>query len=173
MFFQFFRRTVVATLMLTTAAASHAQVPETADAPPRPLAVDQVLYKGVVGNLLDAVPIDPERRVELQRANAVASSVFSGRSLATLLGVTNPIFLLGGLIWGVWSASRITPATQTVRAAPSATSKPTLALELQRPIARASGETTELKSTEDAALPPAADTGATAPITTATIAAPN
>jgi hypothetical protein len=117
---QFFRRTVVALVLFATAAATHAQVagqvaePPT-DTPARPKGVDQVLYKGVVGNLLDAVPIDPERRLELQRANAVASSVFSGRSLAVLLGVANPVLMVGGLVWGVWSASKIKP-TQTAPA---------------------------------------------------------
>lgn len=68
---------------------------------------DQILYKGVVGNLLEAVPMDPEKRVELQRGNAVLSAPLSARSLALLLGITNPVVLVGGLIWGIWAASRI------------------------------------------------------------------
>jgi hypothetical protein len=68
---------------------------------------DQILYKGVVGNLLEAVPMDPEQRVGLQRGNAVVSAPLSARSLALLLGITNPIVLIGGLAWGIWSASRI------------------------------------------------------------------
>jgi hypothetical protein len=116
---QFFRRTVIALVLSATAASAHAQVAETPpDTPARAKGVDQVLYKGVVGNLLDAVPIDPERRLELQRANAVASSVFSGRSLAVLLGVANPVLMVGGLVWGIWSASKIKP-TQTTQAAPA------------------------------------------------------
>ena len=68
---------------------------------------DQILYKGVVGNLLEAVPMDPEQRVGLQRGNAVVSAPLSARSLALLLGITNPVVLIGGLAWGIWSASRI------------------------------------------------------------------
>ena len=68
---------------------------------------DQILYKGVVGNLLEAVPMDPEQRVGLQRGNAVVSAPLSARSLALLLGITNPVALIGGLVWGIWSASRI------------------------------------------------------------------
>src|SRR5687768_9813731 len=68
---------------------------------------DQILYKGLVGNLLEAVPMDAEKRVELQRGNAVVSAPLSARSLALLLGITNPVVLIGGLVWGIWSASRI------------------------------------------------------------------
>jgi hypothetical protein len=72
--------------------------------PPRP---DQMLYKGVVGNLLEAVPMDAQQRIELQRGNALLSAPFSARSLALLLGITNPVVMIGGLIWGIWAASQI------------------------------------------------------------------
>jgi hypothetical protein len=68
---------------------------------------DQALYKGVVGNMLEAVPMDAEQRVVLQRANAVVGSPFSVRSLALLVGITNPVVMVGGLLWGLWAASRI------------------------------------------------------------------
>jgi hypothetical protein len=64
--------------------------------------------------VLDTLPMDPARRVDLQRANAVVSNTVSGRSLATLIGMSNPIFIIGGLVWGLWSASNIQPvAVQT------------------------------------------------------------
>jgi hypothetical protein len=47
--------------------------------------------------------------VDLQRANAVVSNTISGRSLATLIGLSNPILMIGGLVWGLWSASNIQP----------------------------------------------------------------
>jgi hypothetical protein len=68
---------------------------------------DQALYKGVVGNMLEAVPMDAEQRVALQRANAVVGSPFSVRSIALLVGITNPVVMIGGLLWGLWAASRI------------------------------------------------------------------
>ncbi len=74
---------------------------------------DQILYKGVVGNLLEAVPLEPEQRVQLQRTNAVISNPLSARSLALLLGITNPLVMLVGLAWGIHAASRIeSPATE-------------------------------------------------------------
>jgi len=108
----------VALLIFTTSLAARGETPEiNGPSPAQSKPLDQVLYKGVVGNLLDAVPIDPDRRVELQRTNAVVSSVFSGRSLAVLLGVTNPVLMVGGLVWGIWAASnikRVTPVAQAL-----------------------------------------------------------
>ena len=105
-------------LIFTTCMAARAEVPEIKGAAPAPSkSLDQAIYKGVVGNLLDAVPIDPGKRVDLQRTNAVVSSVFSGRTLATLLGVANPALMVGGLAWGLWSASRIKPVPATAQAA--------------------------------------------------------
>src|SRR5512141_3018707 len=70
---------------------------------------DQIVYKGLVGNVLDAVPMDPLERLGLQRTNAVVSSTLLGRSLALLAGLSNPVLLLGGLAWGLWSAANINP----------------------------------------------------------------
>jgi hypothetical protein len=73
---------------------------------------DQIVYKGLVGNVLDAIPMDPAKRVDLQRTNAVLSSTLSGRSLALLAGLSNPVLLIGGFVWGVWAASNIKPEEQ-------------------------------------------------------------
>jgi hypothetical protein len=74
-----------------------------------PRGFDQVIYKGLVGNVLDAVPMHPSDRLGLQRTNAVVSSTLLGRSLTVLAGLGNPILLLGGFVWGVWSAANIEP----------------------------------------------------------------
>lgn len=86
--------------------------------PPTLPAIDQVIYKGVVGNILEAIPIDPEQRVNLQRGNAVVNNTFSGRTLAVLLGIASSPLMIVGLIWGIWSAANIKskqsePATAT------------------------------------------------------------
>jgi hypothetical protein len=91
--------------------------PASADRDPDPLAVtnpadkglDQIVYKGFVGNALDGVAMDPSKRVSLQRTNAIVSNTLSGRTLAALAGLSNPVLLIGGLAWGVWSASNIKP----------------------------------------------------------------
>ena len=79
--------------------------------------LDQVIYKGFVGNLLEAMPLDPDQRVQLQRGNAVINNTFTGRSLALLLGIASPPLMLAGLIWGIWSAVNIKPAQQDMRTA--------------------------------------------------------
>jgi hypothetical protein len=80
------------------------------------------IYKGVVGNLLEGVPMDPERRIELQRASAAISAPFTGRTLGLLLGVTNPaMFIAGGVVWGLWAASQISPVTSDTSAITLAT----------------------------------------------------
>jgi len=86
--------------------------------------LDQIVYKGVVGNVLDAIPMNPLDRLDLQRTNAVLSSTLFGRSLAVLAGLSNPVLLLGGFAWGMWAASNIKPAkaastTLTADPAPS------------------------------------------------------
>lgn len=78
---------------------------------------DQVIYKGLVGNVLDAVPMDPSDRLHLQRTNAVVSNTLFGRSLAVLVGLSNPVLLLGGFVWGVWAASNIKPAEAAIKLA--------------------------------------------------------
>jgi len=89
----------------TDPAASFEPVPE----------IDQRIYKGLVGNVLDSLPMDPVDRVHLQRTNAVISNAFTGRSLAVLAG-GGPLLVLGGLLWGIWSASQINPAVDVVDA---------------------------------------------------------
>ena len=54
--------------------------------------------------------MDPSKRVDLQRANAIISNTASARSLAVLAGLSNPVLLIAGLVWGMWSASNIKPA---------------------------------------------------------------
>ena len=80
------------------------------DAPQPPPAMGDLVYKGLVGKALDAVPMDPEERVALQRTSAVASGTLTGRSLAVWAGLTNPILLIAGLAWGLFSASNIKAA---------------------------------------------------------------
>jgi len=75
-----------------------------------PAAVSDVVYKGVVGKALDAVPMDPDERVTLQRTSAVVSNTLTGRSLAAWAGLSNPILLIAGAVWGLISASHIKPA---------------------------------------------------------------
>jgi hypothetical protein len=70
---------------------------------------DQIVYKGLVGNALDGIPMNPSKRVSLQRTNAIVSNTLSGRTLAVLAGLTNPALLIGGFVWGVWAASNIKP----------------------------------------------------------------
>ncbi len=78
---------------------------------PQPLpAVGDVVYKGLVGKVLDAVPMDPNERVVLQRTNAVVSSTLTGRSLLAWAGLTHPMLWIAGLAWGLYSASNIKPA---------------------------------------------------------------
>jgi len=69
-----------------------------------------LVYKGLVGKALDAVPMDPNERTVLQRTSAVVSGTLTGRSLAVWAGLTNPIFLVAGLVWGIFSASNIKTA---------------------------------------------------------------
>ena len=107
------RRGIAAAVVMLTAFGARAETTlvepvKTARLADKPL--DQVIYKGVLGNMLEEVPLDPEQRVELQRANAVISNAVSGRSLAVLLGVASPVFIVGGLAWGIFAASRIKPA---------------------------------------------------------------
>jgi len=76
-----------------------------------PLKLDDVVYKGIVGKALDVVPMDPEHRAALQRTNAVVSNTALGRTLTALAGLTNPVLMVGGFVWGVFAASNIKPAS--------------------------------------------------------------
>ena len=79
-----------------------------AEEAPLPLpAIPDAIYKGIVGKALDVVPMDADQRVVLQRTNAVVSNTLTGSSLAVWAGLTNPILLIGGLVWGLFSASNI------------------------------------------------------------------
>ena len=82
-----------------------------------PAGFDQIVYKGVVGNVLDAVPMDASDRLDLQRANAVIGNTLLGRSLAILAGLSNPVLLLGGFVWGMWAAANIAPVKAAVKRA--------------------------------------------------------
>jgi len=77
------------------------------DASAPPPTVTDVLYKGLVGKALDAVPMDAEKRIALQRTNAVVSSTLTGRSLSVWAGLTNPVLLIAGVAWGIFSATNI------------------------------------------------------------------
>lgn len=82
--------------------------------------LDQVVYKGLVGNVLDAIPMNPSERLDLQRTNAVVSNTLFGRSLAVLAGLSNPVLMLGGFVWGMWAASNIKPAEAGMKLAADA-----------------------------------------------------
>ena len=87
------------------------------DVPQQPPAVGDVIYKGLVGKALDAVPMDPDERVALQRTSAVVSGTLTGRSLSVWAGLGNPILLIAGLVWGVYSASNIKAAEANAKPA--------------------------------------------------------
>ena len=103
---------LVLSACLLVATAAQAQ-----DAAQLQAALGDVVYKGVVGKVLDAVPMDPNERVTLQRTGAVVSSTLTGRSLAAWAGLTHPVLLVAGAIWGLFSASNIkTAEVHSVRA---------------------------------------------------------
>ena len=89
------------------------QVAATGDAP-RALTSESrlpdVLYKGVLGKALDFVPMNPDDRVTLQQTSSIISASLSGRMLAGLFSIANPIALVAGLAWGLFSAKNIEPA---------------------------------------------------------------
>lgn len=94
---------IVAALVFTFAVSARAEeLPATA-AP----AVPDAIYKGVVGNALELLPLEDEVKVHLQRTNAVVSGPLAARSLAALVGLTNPVLMIPGLVWGIWSALHI------------------------------------------------------------------
>jgi hypothetical protein len=107
-------------LMLGATQAAAASPPDAASAATSQGPNAQTLYKGVVGTLLDAVPLEPAERVTLQRANAVLSSPLTARSVAVALGLANPPLMLLGAVWGLWSASKIQPTLANATTAPPA-----------------------------------------------------
>ena len=120
----------------TTTPAANAEITPADHAPAA--SVDQVIYKGIVGNILEAMPLDPEQRVQLQRGNAIINNAFTGRSLALLLGIASPPLMIAGLIWGIWSAINIKSAPAETRTAlapsqPSGQSEQTASASVQAP----------------------------------------
>ncbi len=93
-----------------------------ADPPTRGL--PGIFAKGVVGTVLDAVPIEPGTRTALQRANTIVSSAMTGRSLAAMTGIGGPLLTIAGLIWGIFS-SRQSEAAPAEMAKPAADPKQT------------------------------------------------
>ena len=89
-------------------------MPACADDGKQQSVVSDVVYKGFVGKALDIVPMDPDERVVLQRTSAVVSGTLTGRSLAVWAGLTNPILLVAGLAWGLYSATNIKVAEARV-----------------------------------------------------------
>ena len=111
------RLPVLLLLVLALPAAAQDDAGSRAASGAFPAGFDQVIYKGVVGNMLEIVPMNASDRVTLQRANAVVSNTLIGRSLAVMAGLSNPLLLLGGIVWGVWSATNIRPAEAGIRLA--------------------------------------------------------
>lgn len=103
------QRIVIGGLILLHAATASGQAPAV-ESPPTPSpSAEQVLYRGIVGNLLESVPLDSTDRVQLQRANALVTTPLGARSLALALGIAQPPLLVAGLLWGIWSAAKIKP----------------------------------------------------------------
>ena len=101
-------------LLLVSALATPAAAQDYAREPALAVAsvpgVDQAVYRGLVGNVLDAIPMDASDRLGLELTNAVVSNTLFGRSLTVIAGLSNPVLLVGGLVWGIWAASNIKPA---------------------------------------------------------------
>ncbi len=83
-------------------------------APARPAeavrALPDIVYKGVVGKVLDAMALEPSTRTGLQQASAVVSSTASAHALGVLTGFGGPLLTVAGLIWGIFSARQINAA---------------------------------------------------------------
>jgi len=69
-----------------------------------------IMYKGVVGKVLDAMPLEPATRTALQQTNSVVSGTLTVRSLGALAGFGGPLLTIAGLIWGIFSSRQIDPA---------------------------------------------------------------
>ena len=74
---------------------------------PPTASISDIIYKGVVGKMLDSAPLENSTRTTLQQANSVVGNSFAGRTLATLTGVGGPILTVAGLLWGLFSAQKI------------------------------------------------------------------
>jgi len=73
-------------------------------------ALPDIVYKGVTGKMLDAMPIEPSTRTTLQRANTIVSSTLTARSLGALTSLGGPLLTVAGLIWGIFSSRQIDAA---------------------------------------------------------------
>ncbi len=73
-------------------------------------ALPDIVYKGVLGKMLDEVPLAPSTRTVLQQANALVSSTVAARAIGALTGVGAPLLTVAGLIWGIFSARQIDAA---------------------------------------------------------------
>ena len=111
-----FRWCVLECLVLTSGLALAQEAPQST---PSSSALPDVIYKGVGGKILDQVPMDASDRLTLQRANAVVSNTMTARSIAVWAGFSNPVFLVGGLLWGIVSATNIKPDTSALIAGQS------------------------------------------------------
>jgi hypothetical protein len=79
--------------------------------------VPDIIYKGIAGKVLDAMPLEPSTRTTLQRANAVVSGAATARTIGALTGLGGPLLTIAGLIWGIFSSRQI-------EAAPAEDAKP-------------------------------------------------
>ena len=73
-------------------------------------ALPDIVYKGVVGKVLDAMPLEPATRTALQRTNAIVSGALTVRSLGALAGLGGPVLAVAGLLWGIFSSRQIDAA---------------------------------------------------------------
>ena len=73
-------------------------------------ALPDIIYKGIAGKVLDAMPLDPSTRTTLQRANAVVSGAATVRTIGVLTGLGGPLLTIAGLIWGIFSSRQIEEA---------------------------------------------------------------
>ena len=142
------RRPIVLAICLLLAVPARAE-----EAPQPPPALGDVIYKGVVGKVLDAVPMDPEERAALQRGSAVVSGTVTGRSVSVWAGLANPILLIAGLVWGLHSASNIKPATagtkpDRTRVDPAEAGQARLAPLMDLPVERATKDVQRVTSAD-------------------------
>ena len=103
-----FSAAAVAGCSMVFAACLLVATPALAQDAPTPLPhLGDVMHKGLVGKALDAVPMDPEERVTLQRTSAVVNGTLTGRSIAIWAGLAHPVLMVAGLVWGIYSALNI------------------------------------------------------------------
>ena len=66
-----------------------------------------LIYKGVVGKILDELPLENSTRTVLQQANTVISNSYTGRAIGALTGIGAPILGVAGFLWGLFAAKQI------------------------------------------------------------------